>query len=331
MMDIGKVPNSILNEIVINKIKVNRKEVLIGPKIGEDCGAVDFGEEVCVLTSDPITGAANEIGHLAVHVSCNDIASSGAEPLGLLVTILAPGGTQKEDIESVMLELAEAANSLNVDIIGGHTEITAAVNRMVIISTAVGKVQKDKLVTTSGAQVGDDIIVTKSAGIEGTAIIAHDNEEELVDRLGKDFVEGAKAFIKRVSVVKEGLVAGAFGVNSMHDVTEGGILGAVWEISEASKTGAVIYKDLVPVENETLKICEIYGIDFLRLISSGCMMITCKNGSKLVEKLNSNGIKAAIIGKVTGDGERKLVCGDKVLYIGESSTDELYKTRIDSY
>ena len=103
---------------------------------------------------DPITGAANEIGHLAVHVSCNDIASSGAEPLGLLVTILAPGGTQKEDIESVMLEIAEAANSLNVDVIGGHTEITTAVNRMVIISTAVGKVQRDKLVTTSGAQAG---------------------------------------------------------------------------------------------------------------------------------------------------------------------------------
>ncbi|NLM59983.1 MAG: AIR synthase [Clostridium sp.] len=327
-MDIGKVPNSVLNEIVINKIKANRKEILVGPKIGEDCGAVDFGKDVCVLTSDPITGAANEIGYLAVHVSCNDIASSGAEPLGLLVTILAPAGTKKEDIETVMHELTEAANSLNVDIIGGHTEITAAVNRMVIISTAVGKVQKDKLVTTSGAQEGDDIIVTKSAGIEGTAIIAHDNENELVDKLGKDFVERAKAFIKNVSVVKEGLIAGAFGVNSMHDVTEGGILGAVWEISEASDKGAVIYKELVPVEDETLKICEIYGIDYLRLISSGCMMITCKNGQELVERLNSNGIKATIIGKVTGDGKKKLVCGDEITDIGESAADELYKTQI---
>lgn len=324
-MEIGKVPNSILNEIIINKIKANRKEILIGPKVGEDCCAVDFGKDVCVLSSDPITGAVNEVGRLAVHVSCNDVASCGAEPLGLLVTILAPCEAQEKDLETIMTQINDTANSLDVDVIGGHTEVTTAVNRFVIISTAVGKVLKDKLVTTSGAKDGDDIIVTKSAGIEGTAIIAHDRETDLVDRLGLETVEKAKAFIDSVSVVKEGKIAGAFGVNSMHDVTEGGVLGAVWEVTEASGTGAVVYKDKIPLKDETERICGVYGIDPLRLISSGCMIITCRSGKELIRELKASGIDASIIGKITASRERKLVCEDEVVDIQEPQSDELYK------
>lgn len=325
-MDIGKVPNSVLTELIINKIKANRKEILIRPKIGEDCCAVDFGKDVCVLSSDPITGAINEVGRLAVHVSCNDVASCGAEPLGLLITILAPDGTGEKDIENVMSQIIKTANSLNVDIIGGHTEITVAVNRMVIISTAVGKVLKDRLVTTSGAKPGDDIIVTKAAGIEGTAIIAHDRQEELVDIIGAEEVEKAKAFIDNVSVLREGVIAGSFGVNSMHDVTEGGVLGAVWEVTEASGTGAVIYRSKVPIRDETHKICNAFGIDPLKLISSGCMIITCKNGPALIKELEDNGIEAAIIGQITTGLEKKLVCeGNETIDICEPGSDELYK------
>jgi len=139
-------------------------------------------------------------------------------------------------------------------------------------------------------------------------------------------VERAKTFINYVSVLKEGIIAGTFGVNSMHDVTEGGILGAVWEVTEASETGAVIYKSKVPVKDETQKICKVYGIDPLRLISSGCMIITCKNGRELVKELENNGIEAAVIGKITADLGRKLVCEDnQVIDISEPGSDELYK------
>ncbi|MFZ5989024.1 MAG: AIR synthase family protein [Bacillota bacterium] len=324
-MDIGKVPNSILNEIVINKIKALRKEILIRPKIGEDCCVVDFGRDVCVLSSDPITGSVNDVGRLAVHVSCNDIASCGAEPLGLLVTILIPPGAVKQDLEMVMSQISDTASSLNVDIIGGHTEVTTAVNRFVIISTGVGKVLRDKLVTTSGAKVGDDIVITKSAGIEGTAIIAHDKEQELVEKLGRETVDRAKTFINLVSVVKEGIIAGRFGVSSMHDVTEGGVLGAVWEVTEASGTGAIIYRDKVPIKDETIKICEIFDIDPLKLISSGCMVITCENGVELVKELGKNEIEAAVIGKITEDGEKKLVYEGGQEDICEPGSDELYK------
>lgn len=324
-MEIGKIPNSVLKEIILDKIKGTRKEILVRPKVGEDCCAVDFGDNVCVLSSDPITGAVNEVGRLAVHISCNDVSSCGAEPLGLLVTILVPPKATEKELELVMSQICDTANSLNVDIIGGHTEVTSAVNRFVIITTAVGSVIKDKLVSTSGAQAGDDIIITKYAGIEGTAIIAHDKEAELVGKIEKDVLEKAKSFVNDISVVKEGIIAGQFGVNSMHDITEGGVLGAVWEVSEASGKGAVVYNDRIPIREETSKLCQYYGIDPLKLISSGCMIITCKNGSELVKELERSGIEAAIIGQITDNKEKKLVLKDGSIDILEPLSDELYK------
>ncbi len=324
-MEIGKIPNTVLKEVILDKIKASRKEILVRPKVGEDCCAVDFGDNVCVLSSDPITGAINEVGSLAVHISCNDVASCGAEPLGLLVTILVPPRVTEYELELVMSQICDTANSLNVDIIGGHTEVTSAVNRFVIITTAVGNVLKDKLVTTSGAQDGDDIIITKYAGIEGTAIIAHDKEEELYSKIEKDVLERSKALVKNISVVKEGILAGRFGVNSMHDITEGGVLGAIWEVTEASGKGALVYHDRIPIMEETSKLCRIYSIDPLKLISSGCMVITCKNGSELVKLLEGEGIKATIIGQITNTLEKRLVLEEGCIDITEPLSDELYK------
>lgn len=324
-MEIGKVPNDVLKEIILNKISNRRPEVLIRPRIGEDCSALDFGNDACVLSTDPITGAVNEVGRLAVHISCNDIASCGVEPIGLMVTILAPPEATESDLETIMSQITETANSINVEVIGGHTEVTNAVSRFVLISTAVGKVLKEKLVATSGAQPGDYIIITKSAGIEGTAIIAHDKEEELIKKFGIEFIKRAKSFVENVSVVKEGILAGKFGVNSMHDVTEGGVLGAAWEIAEASEAGVVIYEDKIPVEPETKKIAEFYGIDPLKLISSGCMMITAKDGNGLVSMLGQHNIKSSVIGRVTSEKCKKLVLSTGIKEINQPETDDLYK------
>jgi len=324
-MKIGKVTNDILKKVVFDKIRNCRKEVLVRPGIGEDCCAVDFGKDACVLSSDPITGAVNEVGRLAVHISCNDVASCGVEPIGLLVTILAPPGTTESDLSVVMGQISDTGYALGVDIIGGHTEITSAVNRFVIISTAVGKVLKDKLVTTSGARPGDYVVMTKTAGIEGTAIIAADKEEELVKALGREVTDKAKSFINSISAVKDGVVAGRFGVNSMHDATEGGVLGAVWEIAEASGVGVVIHKDKIPVADATLKICEYYKLDPLKLISSGCMIMTCQDGDGLARELERNNIKATVIGKITKEPARILVDKERREEIGQPESDELYK------
>ncbi len=326
-MEIGKLPNDMLQNIILNKIKHFRNDILVRPGIGEDCCAIDFGEYACVMSSDPITGASNEIGRLAVHVSCNDVATCGVEPLGLLVTILAPVYASEKEFDEIMGQICETAASIGVDILGGHTEVTDAVNRFVITTTSVGKVSRDKLVISSGACEGDDIIITKSAGIEGTAIIAHDREGFLLERLDAHDVERAKSFAGSLSVVKEGVIAGKLGASAMHDVTEGGILGAVWEVAKASGLGAEIYRESIPVEGTTEKICNIFGIDPLKLISSGCMLIACKNGHEMIKELEASGIKASRIGKMTGSKETFIISGGKKELVRQPGTDELYKAR----
>ena len=327
-MKIGKLPNSLLEKLVFNKIQNNRSEVIIRPGIGKDCAAVSFDNYACVLSSDPITGTAREIGRLAVHINCNDIASCGVEPLGLMTTILCPPGTTENELAMIMDQLAGAAAALNVDLLGGHTEITTAVSRFVISCTAIGRCLSDKLIIASHAKAGDAIVMTKHAGLEGASIIAHEKECELARIIGKDAVEEAKSFMDHLSVVKEGLSAARFGVNAMHDVTEGGILGAVWEICEASGNGAELFAEQIPVQMTTGRICEYYNIDPLRLISSGCMLIAASDGDGLVRHLNAEGIDAAVIGRLSGSGSRVMVTAQGIVPILPPGTDELYKVLI---
>ncbi len=325
-MKSGKLPSDVLEKRILSSFRFKRKEVLVRSKVGEDCSVLDFGEYACVVSTDPITGASNEIGRLAVHISCNDVAANGVEPFGLLFTILAPEGTTLEVLQDIVRQAAEEAASLKVEIIGGHTEITPAVNRIVVSTTAIGRAAKDRVVTSSGAKPGDYIILTKWAGLEGTAIIAHDFEKRLRGRMDDALLESAQAMMGHISVVKEGMIAGKMGATAMHDVTEGGVLGALWELAEASGVGLRIYEDKIPVRPETQAICEEFGLNPLKLISSGCMLITCRDGQGMLEALNREGIPASIIGEVVEEG-RTLVSGEREEPIDPPESDELYKVQ----
>ena len=325
-MKSGKLPSNVLEKRILSSFRFKREEVLVRSKVGEDCSVLDFGEYACVVSTDPITGASNEIGRLAVHISCNDVAANGVEPFGLLFTILAPEGTKLEVLQDIVRQAAEEAASLKVEIIGGHTEITPAVNRIVVSTTAIGRAAKDRVVTSSGAKPGDYIILTKWAGLEGTAIIAHDFEKRLRGRMDDALLESAQAMMGHISVVKEGMIAGEMGATAMHDVTEGGVLGALWELAEASGVGLRIYQDKIPVRTETRAICEEFGLNPLKLISSGCMLITCRDGQGMLEALNREGIPASIIGEVVEEG-RTLVSGEREMPIDPPESDELYKVQ----
>lgn len=324
-MEPGKLPTELLKKLVFDNIKSKNPHVMIGPEVGEDCAAIRFGEYVCLLSTDPITGAEKGAGTLAIHISCNDIASCGVEPIGILITLMVPTDGTEDDIDRVMKEAGEAAKELGVEIIGGHTEITSAVNKMVISTTAVGKAPIDGIITTKGAKIGDDVIMTKWAGLEGTSIIASDLANDLADVLSKTEIESAQSLIKNISVVPEGVLAGKYGVNSMHDVTEGGILGAAWELAEISETGIELHLKKIPVLETTRKVCDYYGIDPFRLISSGSMIMTCKDGEELINLLKRKGITASIIGKII-DEDRIIINenGDRI-ELEPPKADELFK------
>ncbi|WP_276717208.1 AIR synthase family protein [Caloranaerobacter azorensis] len=326
VMEIGKLPNDLLESIVLSNIKYRRDEVITRAGVGEDCAVLDLGDDLCVLSTDPITGASKNLGKLAVHISCNDVASNGAEPIGLLMTILAPESTKKEDIELIMKEASSVAEKLNVEIIGGHTEISSAVNKIVVSTTVIGRQARERFVSKNSIKIGDKVLLTKYAGLEGTAIIAHDLEDKLKDKLSSEMISRAKDYIEMISVVKEGILASKKGALYMHDVTEGGVLGAIWEVANAISKGIKIFKEEIPLTNETKSICELLNIDPLKLISSGSMLIISseEKTDEIISELINNGINVSLIGEVIEEG---ILIEDKgsVKEILPPGSDELYK------
>ena len=289
---------------------------------------MDFGSYDCVMSTDPITAAISDIGRLSIHISCNDIASNGIEPLGIMLAVMLPVGTTEEDIEEMMRQAGEVSAKLGVEIIGGHTEITPAVNTPVIVSTAIGRAPKSGSQQADQLVPGDYIMITKSAGLEGSGIIACDFEDELKKVLTDEEIAEAKSLLDHVSVVTEGVAAGKVGTHGMHDVTEGGVLGAVWELCQIAGTGAEVWNDEIPVKEVTKKICNHFDIDYLRLISSGCMVImTPPEKREAMEKAMAEaGVELSCIGVIT-EADKGIIMktGNTVADVAPPASDELYK------
>lgn len=325
-MKIGKVSETVLKRSIFKQIHTKRDEVLLGAGVGEDCAAVKLSPgEIFVISTDPITGTEKDVGMLAIQITANDLASSGAEPVGVMLTVLLPEEIEEEDIREMMRQVEEACAHFHIQVMGGHTEVTRAVTQPVISVTGVGKVREDRLVSTAGAKPGQDILVTKWIGIEGTSIIAKEKEKELLERFSQAFVDTAKGFDQYLSVLPDSRIAVEHGVSAMHDVTEGGIYGALWEVAEASGIGLEIDLKAIPIRQETIEICEYFELNPYYLISSGCMLMAADQGHDLVRKLEAAGIPAAVIGKATDGKARRIWNGGEESYLERPKTDELYK------
>lgn len=321
-MRIGKLDNAALDRLILSKFESKREEVICSPQIGADCAAVNFGDKIAVFSTDPITAASNNIGRLTVCVSCNDAAAAGAEPIGLLVTVLAPESVTEIELDELASEIAIAAKEANVDIIGGHTEVTTAVNRIVTSATVIAKTINDRPIEASrDMRIGNSLVMTKHAGLEGMSIIAADHFERIADYVSQNEREELLSWSLHTSVVPEGKFAAINGATGMHDVTEGGILGAAWEMGYSAGLGIEIDLSKIPLRSITRRIASALNIDPYKLISSGCMLISCDDGEKMVEGLASIGIEAAVIGRVIESGAF-LTDGRK---ISPPTADEIYK------
>lgn len=325
-MKVGKVSETILKRSIFKQIRTTREEVLLGAGVGEDCAAMKLAPgEIFVISTDPITGTAKDMGMLAIQITANDLASSGAEPIGVMLTALLPEYIEEGDIAEIMGQVEEACSRLHIQVMGGHTEITRVVTQPVLSVTGIGKVREDRLVSTAGAKAGQDILVTKWIGIEGTSVIAKEKEEELRTRFSRTFVEKAKELDQYISVLPEAMIASKFGVSAMHDVTEGGIYGALWEMAEASGIGLEIDLKAIPIRQETVEICEHFNLNPYYLISSGCMLMASDRGHDLVRELKKEGIPAAVIGKAVEGNGRRILNGEEESFLERPRTDELYK------
>ena len=324
-METGKIPESVLRRSVLKQLTTRREEVLIHAGVGEDCSAFVTGDdEAVVLSTDPITGTSKDIGTFAFHITANDIASSGAELIGLLLTVILPPGTEEEQLKRIMGEISGLAAENGVEILGGHTEVSPAVNQPLISVTGVGKARRGRIVRTGGLEAGQELVLTKWAGLEGTVILAAEREAFLEERLPAELVETAKTFKDLLSVVPESRVAVESGASAMHDVTEGGVFGALWEMASASHVGIEVDLKKIPIRQETIEICEAFSINPYQLISSGSMLIGTDHGSRLTEELRRAGIHSAVIGYATPGRDRVVINGDERRFLEPPRADELF-------
>lgn len=306
----GKVPVDWLRRIVFNRLGLPSNRVVRGPGIGEDAAILDMGDRLLVAAADPITGAVESIGRLMVHINANDIASCGVRPRWLLCIIMLPEGSDSSLLERIMEDIHSACCEVGVSLIGGHTETVPGLERPILSGFMMGEAEKGGYVTTSGASPGDVLIMTKSAGIEGTAILARDLAWVLRGIVGDETLRRAGEMLSLISVVPEAMRAmEAGGVHSLHDPTEGGVLNGVWEMAEASDIGIEVWEASIPVAAETRAICEALGIDPLKLLGSGALLISAEpsRAMGIISSVEELGIKATVIGRAKERDEGRIL------------------------
>ncbi len=327
---VGKLPQVLLERLLKQYVTTD-KQVLVGPSIGEDATVIEFGNKYLVAKTDPITFVSEDCGWYAVNINANDIVTMGAIPRWFLVTILLPEGKAGEKyVEEIFESMSSACRELGISLCGGHTEITANIDRTIIVGQMLGEVSKEKLVLSSGARKEDDILLTKGIAIEGTSIIAREKEGYLRGKYSAATLKRMKEFtrVPGISVLKEALLANTLqGIHAMHDPTEGGLSMGLYELAKASKVELEIDEDEIHVFPESLELCNEFKLNPLGLIASGSLMIITSPEStdKVRSLLKDNSIRVSVIGKVVEGSGVKLVKKGKKETFPYFEQDEITK------
>ena len=325
----GKIPAETLVRAVYNNLGKGDRRVLIGPGIGRDSAVVKQNGMVLVFTADPITGTPSHIGQHSVEINANDIATAGARPKWYLCTILLPVGTREDSLREITREIHETAKRLGITVVGGHTEATSGLDRPIISGFMVGET-RGRVLSAENGRPGDRILLTKTAGLEGTAILARDQATILKKKgVPEGLLKLARSYQQQISVVEEALLASKLrGVHALHDPTEGGVLNGLWEMAEASDLGIEIWAEKIPVAPATQVICLTLGLDPLKLMSSGTLLVAVERSKRwsVQKTLMKSPRKMTEVGKLTARSKgRVIVRRGKREALKPVSQDELYK------
>lgn len=309
ILPLGKLPPELLTQI-LSAAPVQDERLLVGPGVGLDCAVVDLGSKLLAIKSDPITFATDEIGWYAVQVNANDIATSGAVPAWFLMTLLLPGDSSTPGlVEQISQQVYRACQQIGVSVIGGHSEITAAVTQPVIVGTMIGEVARQDLVTPRDAQPADRLLLTKGVPIEAVSILAREFPNKLAGEFRDEEIKAAQNYLYQpgISILQDAQTATKAGkVTAMHDPTEGGLAAAVWELATACGHNLVINLSQIPIPPLAERICARFEIDPLASIASGSLLLTTPPDqvAHICRALELEGISCCEIGKVErGKGE----------------------------
>ena len=317
---IGKVDPEALAALVFGRTGAPDEAVLQGPGYGEDAAAIDLGDRTLVVSSDPLSLAAERLGTLGVYVAGNDVAASGADPRWLTSVLFLPED-DPDLLDTVTAQLDEAAAGSGVSIVGGHSEHAPALDRPLLSLTCLGVT--DRFVPTGGAEPGDRLLLTKGAGIEATAILATDFRDRLEGRVDAALLEEAAGYFSEISVAADARAV-RDRATAMHDPTEGGLIDGLLELAAAAGVRAVVDREDVPVREATRACCGAVGVDPLAVFGSGSLVAAVPEAAVdgALTDLDAAGIEAAVIGRVEATDEPALVLDGEG--ITEPVRDELY-------
>ncbi len=322
----GKLPIARLHDLLRYRGAFD-PAVLVGPAFGEDAAVIDLGDQCLVLKSDPVTFTRKEIGWYVVHVNANDIAVMGAHPRWFQPTIILPEGSAPDAATVIARDIHRAARQLGIAITGGHSEVSAAVRQPVVAGDMQGLVTREHLILSSGARAGDRLVMTKSAGIEGTAIMAREFPREARRVLGADAQKCAARFHHRpgISVVRDALIAARHQATALHDPTEGGVANALHEMATAAGCRFVVDLDAINVHPFTRNLCKHFGLRPLGLIASGALLASVRPDgvASLLRALRARRIPARVIGEVAVGRGIEAHRGGRRVPLDWSERDEL--------
>ena len=325
----GKLPWEVLQGL-LRSYTCQSDRVITGPAIGEDVAVIDMGDRYMVVKTDPITFATDQIGWYAVNINANDIATSGAQPMWMLNTVLLPEHhTTPELVDDIFRQLRDACAELGIVLVGGHTEVTWGLDRPIVVGVLIGEVSRDRLVTTAGARVGDKILLVKGIPIEATAIIAREKDTELRRRGYSDaFIDRARNYLydPGISVVSAAQIATDHpGVHAMHDPTEGGLATGIHELASAAGTGARVKADSIPILPEGERLCAEFGLDPLGAIASGALIVAVEptHIAGLARRYTEAGNPCACIGDLVPLEDGLILEGDVPRALPRYDVDEI--------
>jgi len=310
--EVGKISPEIFEPLIKPHLGKHRPEVLVGPQHGVDVGIVDIGAgQVMALTTDPFF-IVPEYGWeraawFAVHILASDASTSGLQPAYFTVDLNLPRSIGREDLEAMWQTVDQTCRDIGMAIVTGHTARYDGTNYpMVGGATVISMGKKDAYLTPTMARVGDAVVVTKGAAIEATGLFGVTFPDRIAAALGQDVARAAEDLFYQMSVVKDALTAVEVGVHdagvtAMHDATEGGVWGGLYEIAEASHVGMLVDRNGVVVRPEVQAVCDLFGMDPYISISEGTLLLTCRpeKASAVIDRLADAGISASRVGEVT--------------------------------
>lgn len=325
-MKTGKISESVLKRSVLKICKIKRNEVICGAGVGEDCAFFAFSDKEYTVTCVHTAAVAVKTDMKRALYHCiNNLAVSGAEPVSVLLNLTLPESAFESDIKEYMKQAEEVCEEFHLQIAGGHTQVSDKVLQTLVTVTGIGKAVAETARQTKDVKPGQDIVISKWIGLEGTALLAREKEKELLTRYPAYLIEEAKGYEKYMPILPEAATAVRSGVCAMHDASTGGIFSALWELAESAGVGLDIDLKKLPIKQETIEICEFLNANPYELLSGGSLIMTADNGMDLVNALHQENIPAVIVGKITKGHEKTVRNEDERRFLERPKTDEIIR------